>query len=288
MAVEAELKFICAGELPADLSPIWSAVAVKVEPRAGKQLLNAYYDTADQWFRRQDAGLRTRLQQGRYEQTIKLAGRGQGALQVRPEYNLPCASVWPELNAFPAEVWPQGVDSSSLQQQLVQLFNTDFYRQSWLLHLACGAVVEVALDKGWVKAAGQQETIDELELELMSGDTDALFALGELLLRRLPLRFGVMSKAERGYRLNQQQPVEPTTAKTTSPGAVLKAVLYNEACWWQQQNQQALELLQQQWAALADDWPDFRAFLVLPPAQVLSSQAYLQAQLNLSRHLSKD
>lgn len=288
MAVEAELKFICNGPLPADLTHLWSAVAEKVESRAGKQLVNAYYDTADQWFRRQDAGLRTRLQQGRYEQTMKLAGTQQGALQVRPEYNLPCASVWPELSAFPADIWPAGVTAAELQPQLVQLFSTDFYRQTWLLHLAGGAVVEVALDKGWVTAGERKEAIEELELELIAGDTDALFDLGQVAVQQLPLRLGVMSKAERGYRLFQQQPVKATAAESAAPASVLTAILYNEACWWQQQDQAALALLHQQWAALAEFWPEFLVFTGQPATTVLGSQSYVQAQLRLSQHLSKE
>ncbi|CAM5223318.1 CYTH domain-containing protein [Alishewanella longhuensis] len=49
-----------------------------------QQLLNAYFDTADNWFRRHDMGLRTRQKQGHFEQTIKLAGEQHGALQIRP------------------------------------------------------------------------------------------------------------------------------------------------------------------------------------------------------------
>ena len=44
-------------------------------------------------------------------------------------------------------------------------------------------------------------TINELELELKSGDTTALFALAKRLARIGGLRLGAQSKAQRGYRL---------------------------------------------------------------------------------------
>ncbi len=89
---------------------MWQQLAVAVQKHESVQLLNAYYETDDLWFRRLDAGLRTRLKKGQFEQTIKLSGQQHGGLHLRPEYNLPCASVWPELSAFPAEIWPQGTD----------------------------------------------------------------------------------------------------------------------------------------------------------------------------------
>jgi triphosphatase len=52
-------------------------------------LLNIYYETADNWLRRHDMGLRIRGDQGRYEMTLKIAGRVVGGLHQRPEYNIP-------------------------------------------------------------------------------------------------------------------------------------------------------------------------------------------------------
>ncbi|PIN63755.1 inorganic triphosphatase, partial [Klebsiella pneumoniae] len=46
-------------------------------------MLNIYYETADNWLRRHDMGLRIRGDQGRYEMTLKIAGRVVGGLHQR-------------------------------------------------------------------------------------------------------------------------------------------------------------------------------------------------------------
>src|SRR5690606_30163825 len=125
MSTELELKFA----MPAQLLPQVVALLPQlgqVQQHDNSKLLNAYFDSADNWFRRHDMGLRTRLKRGRYEQTIKLAGAQHGAMQMRPEYNLPCSGVIPQLAAFPAQIWPAQTDVAALQQQLTELFRTDF------------------------------------------------------------------------------------------------------------------------------------------------------------------
>jgi len=289
MAVEAELKFICDATLTPQLEALWPTLASQVTAQPVAALINAYYDSQQHWFRQQDAGLRTRLKNGRYEQTIKLAGQQQGALQIRPEYNLPAAGVWPELAAFPPEIWPECTDVAALQQDLVQLFCTDFQRQSWLLQLESGAVIDVALDQGWVKADGRQQAIHELELELISGPVSSLFQLGQQLLEQLPLRLGVMSKAERGYRLAQHQPLQLTETVSTQPAALLNAILYNESYWYQQQDQAVWSLLQQQWQQLATQLPLCAEIARQPFAPaLLQTKAYVLTQLQLSEWCCKE
>lgn len=87
MAQEIELKFIVAQDGVETLREQLNALEAKHTP-AG-QLLNIYYETADNWLRRHDMGLRIRGDQGRYEMTLKIAGRVVGGLHQRPEYNIP-------------------------------------------------------------------------------------------------------------------------------------------------------------------------------------------------------
>lgn len=76
MAQEIELKFIVAQNGVETLRERLNALEAKHTP-AG-QLLNIYYETADNWLRRHDMGLRIRGDQGRYEMTLKIAGRVVG------------------------------------------------------------------------------------------------------------------------------------------------------------------------------------------------------------------
>jgi inorganic triphosphatase YgiF len=250
MSTELELKYL----LPAT----GLGSLVQLIPQLGElqhsehnALLNAYFDTADNWFRRHDMGLRSRLKQGRYEQTIKLAGSQHGAMQMRPEYNVPCEGVVPKLDAFPAEIWPTQTDVPQLQQQLTELFRTDFVRQSWLLRCADGCEVELAYDQGEICAGSHSQPIAELELELISGNALQLFALAKTLLQQLPLRTGWQSKAARGYGLRAQQTLTLPQHSGATLLAQIRALQQAEACYGQTQQATALNMASQALAALA-------------------------------------
>ena len=230
MSTELELKFLLPCTELARLQQIVPQFG-QVVHSAEHGLLNAYFDTRDNWFRRHDMGLRTRQKQGQFEQTIKLAGQQHGAMQMRPEYNLPCGGVVPELTAFPADIWPAATDVAALQQQLTELFRTDFVRQSWLLRCADNTEIEVAYDQGDIVADGRHQPIAELELELLRGQAQQLFMLADSLVLALPLRIGWQSKAARGYQLKaQQQPVLPGAAGNTLLEQV-RATQQAEACF---------------------------------------------------------
>lgn len=213
MSLEVELKLWVTAPMSESLLQAicdsWPTLAIAVEVQPPVTLLNAYFETAAQWFRRHDAGLRTRCKNGQYQQTIKLAGQQLGAAHVRPEYNQPCREVKPNLADFPAEIWPEGTDVAALQHQLQELFRTDFVRHCWLLTLQDGTQVEAVLDQGQVLAGAHSQPLLEIELELIEGNAQQLFVLARQLLQRLPLCLGFQSKAERGYRLAQQQPLQP-------------------------------------------------------------------------------
>lgn len=264
MTLEVELKLAInsPAQVPTEamLLACWQPfLARPVTKHAEKQLFNAYFETADQWFRRHDCGLRTRLKSGQYEQTIKLAGQQHGAAHIRPEYNLPCQSVEPVLTDFPSEIWPQGTDVELLQQHLQELFRTDFVRQAYILQLDDGSTVEAVLDIGTVVGGGAEAPICELELELQQGSVDALFTLARAMVASLPVSLGFQSKAERGYRLAQQQPL---TWLTPAMDAQLKD-------WLRALSQNLLLHSQSRdvsTSALSELWQQFRA--TLPARQV--------------------
>ncbi|CDL63137.1 Adenylate cyclase [Klebsiella pneumoniae IS39] len=200
MAQEIELKFIVAQDGVETLREQLNALEAKHTP-AG-QLLNIYYETADNWLRRHDMGLRIRGDQGRYEMTLKIAGRVVGGLHQRPEYNIPLDKPELALERLPAEVWPQGELPAALAEHVQPLFSTDFARERWVIQEG-KSEIEIALDRGEVKAGEHQEPICELELELLAGETTDLLRLAHRLLESGVLRQGSLSKAARGYHLAQ-------------------------------------------------------------------------------------
>lgn len=199
MTTEVELKFLVDRDFSAELAQRLTVYTVLAT--SDRQLANTYFDTEERALRGWQCGLRVRTQDGQHEQTIKCAGQSIGGLHQRPEYNLPLEGEWPVLTAFPSDIWPQGVDIGALQNGLRPQFRTDFRRQAWRLKLTDGSEVELAFDQGSIEAAGRQEPLCELELELISGQTESLFTLARELLSLGGLRLSGISKAQRGYRL---------------------------------------------------------------------------------------
>lgn len=200
MTVEIELKFIASAQAAAGLSA--QLAAWPHQHTAPQKLTNIYYETADNFLRRHDIGLRIRGCNQQYEMTIKTAGHVVGGVHQRPEYNVAIASPELALAEFPADIWPQGCDISALQQALQPLFRTDFVRETWRVALG-ESEIEIGLDQGEVRAGELAEPIGEIELELKQGNTADLLALAQQLAQHGGLRQGSLSKAARGYHLAQ-------------------------------------------------------------------------------------
>ncbi|MFI8417192.1 inorganic triphosphatase [Serratia sp. NPDC078593] len=200
MTVEIELKFIATPTAVAALPT--QLAAWPHEHAAPQRLTNIYFETADNFLRRHDMGLRIRGFDDRYEMTIKTAGVVVGGLHQRPEYNVPIATPELALAQFPAEIWPQDCDVQALQQQLQPLFRTDFVREKWVVTYD-NSLIEVGLDQGEVSAGEHIEPLCEIELELKQGDTADVLKLAAELAEHGGLRQGSLSKAARGYHLAQ-------------------------------------------------------------------------------------
>ncbi|MGL6004167.1 CYTH domain-containing protein [Aeromonas sobria] len=198
MQIEIEIKFFVACDIQAGLSNLLNSLEIKESSQ--QQLGNVYFDTPTLALRQLDMGLRIRRCDSFAEQTIKCRGQIVGGLHARPEYNTPVSGDLPTLSAFPDEIWPTLPERDSIQQQLVAQFRTDFLRSHWLIAFE-GAEIELAWDQGEIVGSQGSTTINELELELKSGDTAALFALAQHLAKLGGLRLGAQSKAQRGYRL---------------------------------------------------------------------------------------
>ncbi|QXC39198.1 CYTH domain-containing protein [Aeromonas jandaei] len=255
MQTEIEIKFFVARDIAADLSNLLNSFEIKESSQ--QQLGNVYFDTPTLDLRRLDMGLRIRRCDAYAEQTIKCRGQAVGGLHARPEYNAPIGGDLPTLSAFPAEIWPDVTERDRIQQQLVAQFSTDFLRRHWLITLE-GAEIELAWDQGEIVGSQGRTAINELELELKSGDTTALFALAQRLARLGGVRLGAQSKAQRGYRLaGLGKPLALQSLATSEAMDVATAIAaglshwqHHEQLWLE--NQQNETIRQQAFAALCE------------------------------------
>ncbi len=210
MDTEIELKFLVSDAVIPLIPSLITQFAKTVTNKPSRSLQNAYYDTPSRELRALDIGYRTRCADNKCEQTIKLAGEVVGGLHQRPEFNLPIESNRPDLMAFDPSIWPHGMQANVIAENIHPIFSTNFIRRTWLIETQNGAKIEVVLDKGEIAAAGKVEVISELEIELVEGSRNELFALADKLVSQNCIRLGLYSKAARGYRLADDTPLQPS------------------------------------------------------------------------------
>ncbi|GHE84249.1 CYTH and CHAD domain-containing protein [Thalassotalea profundi] len=223
MNTEIELKYlVLSQDVEATITSLLNAKKLTFEKNE-KLLSNCYFDTPDLALRKKDYGLRVRGCNGHIEQTIKTAGSVVGGLHQRPEYNIEIQNSFPDLSLFPTNIWSQEDNVTQLQEQLIALFDTDFTRITWLVEFQ-NSKVEFAFDCGTISSDGQELEISEIELELVSGSVEHLFALARVIFSGLLLRPGIKSKAARGYSLwhKKNQLDENTNLQIDSSGKDLK------------------------------------------------------------------
>lgn len=170
-------------------------------------LVTRYFDTPDFALSALGVALRVRRVGRRWLQTLKTEGERQGGLSRRAEYEMPVAGDAPDWTRFPPEA--QAWVPEAMRDALVPVFETRFHRTAWLLKGKGGAGIEVALDVGEVRAGARSQPICEIELELKSGQPDALFELALTWADAFDCLPFDVSKAERGVRLAQGEADAP-------------------------------------------------------------------------------
>src|SRR5512143_2475829 len=170
-----------------------------------QDLVTRYFDTPDFALSAQGVALRVRRAGRRWLQTLKTEGERQGGLSRRIEFEMLVGRGVPDWNRFPPEALAYVPDA--LRKHMVAVFETRFHRTAWLLKGRGGAQIEVAFDVGEVvtlkgaSACERTQPICEIELELKSGQPDALFALALGWAAAFDCLPFDVSKAERGVRL---------------------------------------------------------------------------------------
>jgi triphosphatase len=194
--LEIELKLA----LPAEQVAAFLGLMSRRRRTPVKQVLHTlYFDTVDFDLGRQGIALRVRRAGRRWLQTLKTEGQRAGGLSTREEYETSTQRGTLDWTRFPEAAQARIADD--LRERLGVRFETRFVRTAWQIAGQGGARIEVALDIGTLSAGDRSQPVCEIELELLSGHIDALFALAQTWAQRLDLVPFDLSKAERGGRL---------------------------------------------------------------------------------------
>jgi inorganic triphosphatase YgiF len=212
MAIETELKLRITPENMARLKRHPFLRTLSSERAATRKLYSIYFDTPDFRLHQFRMALRLRRVGKQWLQTLKGGGGVQAGLHQRSEWETPVAGEALDFAALEAA----GAThlSADMRKNMRPLFVTDFTRSIRMVQFE-GALIELSLDSGEIRAGKSVHTISELELELKSGEPLQLYRLALALLDIVPLEIEATSKAEYGYRLHI--PAKAAVTKAQQP-----------------------------------------------------------------------
>ena len=203
---EVELKLAVLAQAPAQLHRRLALLPLLAGCKPQRQHLhNTYYDTPDYQLLRSGVVLRVRrVGNGAgvvWLQTFKTGEGGVSALSRRGEWESRLDQPEPSMQALAGTPWADIDADGSVFARIQPCFCTEFSRTRWMVPLADGGQVEVALDRGQIVAGPRRAPICELELELKTGQVAGLFDIAQQVAQTLPVIPSGASKSERGYRL---------------------------------------------------------------------------------------
>ncbi len=213
--MEIEAKYSLADEqlfLKVMHSDFWSNYA---ESSFSKEPFSAvYWDTPDAKVAGQMSSLRLRREGKQTVLTMKWplgeSPSEESALTARGEFNVALkddeTENWREIFSASQEARiavPEMLREAALDDTLCPRYQAEFVRHRRLLNYQ-GSIIELAIDRGYLRAAGGEESLAELELELLTGEESALQAFCERVEERFGLKKLSLSKFTRLLALEKR------------------------------------------------------------------------------------
>jgi len=202
MARELELKLATCPDKLNEIKGLDFPGISSQSPWQSKHLANVYYDNSEFKLRELGIGVRIRTVDNRLIQCVKSSGKAIGGLHQRNEDEIELDSNQLDISKI-QEPYLQILVEEALEDggDFAPCFETNFDRTSCVLTFSDSTRIEIALDLGSIVSDGNSQQICEVELELLEGSADYIFAIGRYLIKELNLTLSNASKARRGYSL---------------------------------------------------------------------------------------
>lgn len=203
MSLEQEIKMLVGQQEELDLLALpWLGDLLEADTDR-IHLLSTYFDTPDKALQQFGVGLRLRQIGEQWLQTVKCSGEAKNGLHQRKEWEHELNGPEFDLALLADTDLAPLIKQQSVWSAIAPVFTTEFKRQLLPLRLQDGTRVEMAYDRGEVRAGKKRAVIHEIELELKQGDVKKMQNLAESLKAALPLQYSDISKAAQGYKLSQ-------------------------------------------------------------------------------------
>jgi triphosphatase len=200
---------------PEDAARLLAApeLAALARGAARRRMMRArYFDTPGLALRDAGAVLRLRREGRRLVQTLKSAPRPDDPAIMRGEWNRPASGDAPDLSgaAEMAALARLGLDVARLGP-LTEIFAIAFERTT--LPIAQGASrLELAVDRGEIRAGDRILALCDVEIELVAGDIADVYAVALRLLPLGGLALQPLTKSARAHALRAGAPPPPLRA----------------------------------------------------------------------------
>ncbi|WP_305987864.1 CYTH and CHAD domain-containing protein [Roseibium sp. MMSF_3544] len=177
-----------------------------------KTLQSIYFDTPDQALRKAKISLRVRKTGRSWVQTVKIGTGIVAGLSSPVEAEHPVKGRAVDFSVIEDDEVSKTLLEIIGDAPLSECFETVMKRTTrQLTRDSDGGHVELAFDTGNILAGDGSQPLIELEMELKSGPSQAIFDVAKSLLKDVPFRFSPYSKAERGYRFAEGRETETPT-----------------------------------------------------------------------------
>lgn len=200
--MEIELKFNIHSDRVADA--IWEdelfASMEEADSREEMCLDARYYDTADYALSKSYIAYRVRKEGERWVAALKWRGTNVGALHKREELCVPVYDNKPDVSIFAQSDMGDELMRITGGRELECIFKTQVHRKMFRIDTGT-SIFEISIDSGRILTPYGQEPINEVEIELYSGETDELLEIGKMLTDRYELTIAENSKYARGINL---------------------------------------------------------------------------------------
>ena len=205
MASELELKLAATQEKINKIRELEFPGAASQSSWQTQQLGNTYFDT--QHFKLREVGIGMRIRQigDKLIQTVKSSGKAIGGLHQRNEDEIELSENELDISLITDPYLQILVEEANEEDgEFLPCFKTDFERTSCYLTFSDDTKIEVSLDVGKITSGDKSQDICEVELELVQGTAEYIFAIGRYLIKELDLTLYNASKARRGYSLGDR------------------------------------------------------------------------------------
>ena len=197
--MEIELKYNIPDSATADL--IWENELFKeAEEADSREVLNIdarYFDTEDFDLARNEVAYRVRREGEHLVAALKWKGHTEDGLHVREEINVPVEDDLPDLDVFHESNIGCEVCELAKDKELECSLQAACTRKRFRIDTGTG-LFEFSVDSGEIVTDYGVQPLNEVEIELFTGETEELVEIGKVLQEKYGLEEENKSKYYRG------------------------------------------------------------------------------------------